>query len=220
MMVCITNPAGLRRGHPTPVDVIKIDGQEYPIGDTVFTVDDVRIGFEICEDAWRGPLRPGYGHLAHDVDIILCPSASHFTFTKQDIRKMLTLTGSDHFQCVYIYTNLLGNEAGKMIYDGDVMIAQGGRMLAQNKRFSFENIDMLDIYIHLSDPAQSEDRSEALTNPKELLFLQATTLALFDYMRKSYSRGFVLSAFGRGRLVYLCHTGSRNGAAGRGATRC
>jgi predicted amidohydrolase len=28
------------------------DGRRWPIGDVLFDVGDVRIGFEICEDAW------------------------------------------------------------------------------------------------------------------------------------------------------------------------
>jgi len=47
------------------------------------------------------------------------------------------LDGSRAFHVVYVYANLLGNEAGRAIYDGDVMIASCGKMVAKGPRFSF-----------------------------------------------------------------------------------
>ena len=47
------------------------------------------------------------------------------------------LDGSRAYSVVYVYANLLGNEAGRAIYDGDAMIASCGQMLATGKRFSF-----------------------------------------------------------------------------------
>ncbi len=52
------------------------------------------------------------------VDIILNPSASHFAFGKIAVRERFVLEGSRAFGVHYIYSNLLGNEAGRAIYDG------------------------------------------------------------------------------------------------------
>ena len=110
--------------------------QSYPVGDLIFNIDGIRIGFEICEDAWVAD-RPG-GELAQQgVDILLNPSASHFAFGKHEVRKDLVMNGSRAFAVSYVYTNLLGNEAGRAIYDGDAMIASCGKMLARGDRFSF-----------------------------------------------------------------------------------
>ncbi|MCS7085694.1 MAG: NAD+ synthetase, partial [Bacteroidia bacterium] len=54
-------------------------GKVYPLGDAAFEIDGVRIGFEICEDAWNG-VRPAQRHYLNNVDVILNPSASHFAF--------------------------------------------------------------------------------------------------------------------------------------------
>ena len=62
--------------------------------------------------------------------MILNPSASHFAFGKHAVRQRFVLEGSRAFQVSYIYANLLGNEAGRAIYDGDAMIASAGRLLA------------------------------------------------------------------------------------------
>ncbi len=110
----------------------------YPLGDVHFNCGGVRIGFEICEDAWVAR-RPGSELSAQGVDIILNPSASHFAFAKTKIRRRFVLEGSRAFAVTYIYSNLLGNEAGRIIYDGDAMIATAGRMVANGPRFSFAN---------------------------------------------------------------------------------
>jgi NAD+ synthase (glutamine-hydrolysing) len=117
-------------------DTIRIDGSDYPIGDLVFNCGGVKIGFEICEDAWVAG-RPGGGMATHAIDIILNPSASHFAFGKIDVRKRLVIEGSRAFHVCYVYTNLLGNEAGRVIYDGGALIASGGALVAAGPRLSF-----------------------------------------------------------------------------------
>ena len=64
----------------------KHNGKSYPLGDLLFEVGGLRIGFEICEDAWV-PGRPGPELAAQGVDIILNPSASHFAFGKHEVRQ-------------------------------------------------------------------------------------------------------------------------------------
>jgi NAD+ synthase (glutamine-hydrolysing) len=117
-------------------DEIKIGDFSYPIGDLVFDLSGVRIGFEICEDAWVAQ-RPGRVLFDRGVDIILNPSASPFGFNKFQTRERLVTEGSRSFCCSYIYTNLLGNEAGRLIFDGDAMIAQDGALLASSPRFGY-----------------------------------------------------------------------------------
>ncbi len=46
------------------------------------------------------------------------PSASHFAFGKAELRHRFVLEGSRAFGVSYVYANLLGNEAGRAIYDG------------------------------------------------------------------------------------------------------
>lgn len=117
-------------------DQIEIGEMSYPVGDLVFDVDGVRIGFEICEDAWVAN-RPGRILFERGVDIILNPSASPFTFSKFETRERLVIDGSRAFACSYIYTNLLGNEAGRLIFDGDAMIASDGNLLVSSPRFGY-----------------------------------------------------------------------------------
>jgi NAD+ synthase (glutamine-hydrolysing) len=52
------------------------------------------------------------------------------------------LEGSRAFSVGYVYSNLIGNESGRAIYDGGALIAQGGRMLAAGPRFSYADSDI------------------------------------------------------------------------------
>ena len=81
------------------------------------------------------------------VDLILNPSASHFAFAKQEVRRRLVLEGSRAFGVSYVYANLLGNEAGRAIYDGDALIATAGKLIAQAPRFSFADHTLISAVI-------------------------------------------------------------------------
>lgn len=178
------------------------NGQVVPFGNTVFEVEinseKVKIGFEICEDSWRKEERPGYNHKQNGVHVILNPSASHFAFGKTKIRHdELVIFGSKEFECVYIFSNLLGNEAGRAIYDGEILIAQKGKLLSRNKLFSFQDFNIQIAEIDLLLPHQSQSITEtAAYVTKNEEFAGALSLALFDYLRKSKSKGFVLSLSG------------------------
>ncbi len=113
-----------------------LGGQGVPVGDLIFDVGGVRIGFEICEDAWTAE-RPGANLAQSAVDVILNPSASHFAFGKHLVRRRLVVEGARAFGVTYVYSNLLGNEAGRVIYDGDALIATERGILDSAKRFSF-----------------------------------------------------------------------------------
>ena len=81
------------------------------------------------------------------VDVILNPSASHFAFGKDDIRRRFVQEGSRAFGAAYVYTNLLGNEAGRAIYDGGVIIASDGTIVAHGRRFSFTDMSIAESVI-------------------------------------------------------------------------
>ena len=121
---------------------IRVGGSSYPIGDLYFDCGGVKIGFEICEDAWIAQ-RPGAELSLDAVDLILNPSASHFAFGKHRIRRRLVLEGSRAFGVSYVYANLLGNEAGRPVYDGDTLIASGGSVVAEGRRFSFADHQLI-----------------------------------------------------------------------------
>ena len=118
---------------------ITFAGLEVPLGDLIFDIAGIRVGFEICEDAWV-PERAGIELARQGCDIILNPSASHFAFKKRDVRRRFVTEGSRAFGVAYLYANLLGCESGRIIYDGDTLIAQNGEIVSSGKRFSYQSV--------------------------------------------------------------------------------
>ena len=131
--------------------------RQFPIGDLVFELGDIRIGFEICEDAWVAN-RPGMDLALRGVDIMCNPSASHFAFSKFGVRQRFVTEGSRAFGCAYLYANLLGNEAGRVIYDGGGLIASGGELLSRGRRFSFHDVELSTAVIDIDGNKREQAR--------------------------------------------------------------
>jgi NAD+ synthase (glutamine-hydrolysing) len=195
-----------------------------PVGDQVFEWDGIRLGFEICEDAWAAG-RPGLELAAADCDVILSPSASHFALGKDELRARLVADGSRSLGVAYVWSNLAGNESGRIVYDASCRIASCGRMLVEGPRLTFApvtvsvaDVDIEEIRtyrataghpVHAKAPAVTPvglfaptvpkgalDRAIAPVMDPEAEFARATALGLWDYLRKSRSNGFVLSLSG------------------------
>ena len=127
---------------PGPVGIsiiVSLGDKTVDFGDLIFDFDGIKVGFEICEDLWVAN-RPGSLLAQKGVDIILNPSASHFAFGKHETREGLVVESSRAYKCTYVYSNLLGNEAGRVIFEGDTFIASGGKLIASGPRMSFKDI--------------------------------------------------------------------------------
>lgn len=170
---------------------ISINKESYQFGDYTYLIEDVHLGFEICEEAWNED-RPACRLVEKKVDLILNPSGSHFALHKEGERENLVVNSSKEFNCTYLYTNILGNEAGRIIYDGDVIVAKNGKLLASGNRFSKKNLSLTATEI---DSELSLSKGDNDLEPNDQ-FTKAVTLGLFDYLRKSKSKGFVLSLSG------------------------
>jgi NAD+ synthase (glutamine-hydrolysing) len=123
---------------------VQLLGQSVPVGDLIFDIAGLRVAFEICEDAWV-EARPAKELASQAVDVILNPSASHFAFDKHLVRRQLVVDGARSTRLAYVYCNLLGNEAGRAIYDGDCLLARAGAepaIIAESRRFSFNSFQM------------------------------------------------------------------------------
>tara|TARA_Y100000768_G_scaffold379354_1_gene354957 strand:+ start:442 stop:2277 length:1836 start_codon:yes stop_codon:yes gene_type:complete len=166
---------------------------EIPIGTIQFEYNDqLTIGFEICRDSWDDDRPANYINTKKNL-LILNPLASHYAFGKFDFRRKQVIESSKKFKCTYISINLLGNESGKFIFEGDTILSQNGKLLDVSNRFSFKNY-ILNIY------------SIDLINEKNIFtynkknkydeFIAAFSIALIDYLRKTGLKGFALSLSG------------------------
>jgi NAD+ synthase (glutamine-hydrolysing) len=138
------------------VDEFTCNGQSVPVGDLLFACGEVGIGFEICRDAW-GQVRPAERLAKRGADVILNPSASHFAFGKQAIREAFTLRATRNLGVHFVYTNLLGNEAGRAIYDGGSLLATGGEIVARGPRFSLADVTMTSLVVDVEPRGIAND---------------------------------------------------------------
>ncbi|MGJ8697814.1 MAG: NAD(+) synthase [Verrucomicrobiaceae bacterium] len=210
---------------PQGVVVVEdFDGEMVPIGDPIFRIDGIRIALEVCEDAWVAD-RPGSHFAGSGIDIILNPSASHFAFGKQEVREHFVIEGSRAFGVAYVYANLLGNESGRAIFDGGGLIADHGKITAEGRRFSFREVTLavksvdiernrlhqartasrrvdvegraeIELFFDWPQVTRRDGHASVPPMSKEEEFTRAMALAYFDYMRKSWSNGFVVSLSG------------------------
>lgn len=176
---------------------ISINGHSIAVGDLMYHVHGIKAGIEICEDGWAKEKRPGYSFKEQGVDLILNGSASHFAFAKNTEREnQVVKQGSKEFDCTYVFVNHLGNEAGRMIYDGDIIMAQKGKIIAVNQRLSFKSFNLLSAQINFDTPNKTTVQDFYGSTEKNEEFAAAASLALFDYLRKSKAKGFVISLSG------------------------
>lgn len=197
----------------------EFEGIKIPAGDILFCLGQrVLLGIEICQDAWVKD-RPAKKFKSLGVGLVFNPSASHFAFGRGEERREAVKKWSKELDSVYVYANLLGNEAGRVIYEGNTLIASKGRLIAEGARFSYRDhlltcmsaqvksiaADKTDSFIHLELPNSTSGSQQkfAVYQDSKLKsasrneeFSRAVALGLFDYMRKSHSLGFVVSLSG------------------------
>ena len=208
-----------------------------PLGDYRIHFAGITLGIEICQDAWEGYNRPAYDLARRGVSVICNPTASHFAFGKSEIRKSLVLEGAKIIDGAYVFANLLGNEAGRIIFDGDAYIAHEGTILQQSPRFSYQDVSLIshELFLPIREEKgedvvvfelklSSENKVSAVEIPawessstkKEEEFSRSIALGLFDYLRKSRSQGWVLSLSGgadSSAIASLCSLSIQNAIA-------
>lgn len=154
-----------------------------PVGDIVIDSYGVRIGFEICEDAWVAS-RPGRALFDRGVDIIVNPSASHFAIGKYETREQFVKEGSRAFGAAYIYANLNGCESGRAIFDGGNLIASNGEIISRGERLHYKDVSMtfanIDIKENRITQANSSQRANIENINKNVVYVKTRIDAVKD----------------------------------------
>ncbi len=108
-------------------------------GNMLFYTPYANFGIEICEDLWVS-VPPSSEPEMQDADIIFNLSASNELIGKNRYRKSLISQQSSRSNCVYAYTSAgVGESSTDIVFSGACFIAENGTLLAESKRFSFEN---------------------------------------------------------------------------------
>ena len=173
----------------------ELNGETYKLGDCSFEfklneTKTFHVAVEVGEPDWNSPVAAAV-HEYQKLDLLLNPTASPFTLGKHTRRLDYARRCTADFGYDYAFANLLGNESGPLIFDGGSFVAEKGRIIAQTKRFSFCDAQIAFGTLDVDAPEKIggiEAREDELAH--------AVPLGLFDYLRKSGTKGFVLSLSG------------------------
>ena len=102
------------------------------------TGDGVKFGVEICEDVWA-PIPPSNNLALAGADIVFNLSASDELIGKHDYLRGLLAQQSARTISGYVYASCgFGESTQDVVYGGNAMILENGRILAEGERFSFQ----------------------------------------------------------------------------------
>ncbi|TGL48842.1 NAD(+) synthase [Leptospira kemamanensis] len=222
--------------------IISLGEEQIPFGNFVFTFPQWSFAIEICEDSWSS-FKPSQWYNLLGADVILSPGASHFAMGKQTIRKQIFKETSRNQNNLQVFTNLCGNESGRIIFEGGAFFASLGNIMKEGPRLHFTPFavtthcfhpseiraakarqfrephphltpnEIPDIPLRTRSQAERKESSRFLVTDKreenkehstantESLsvfeeFTKAVSLGLYDYMRKSKTKGYTLSLSG------------------------
>ncbi len=98
-------------------------------------IPELAIACEICEDLWV-IASPGSEHAIRGASIIANLSASNESVGKDEYRELLVKSASARQHCGYVYASAgEGESTQDLVFGGHNLIAENGKILAQNKAF-------------------------------------------------------------------------------------
>mgnify|MGYP001393643664 CR=1 FL=1 len=121
---------------------IRLCGEEVPFGaDLIFQslgVSDCCVGVEICEDLWS-PIPPCTRQALNGATVLCNLSASNELVGKHEYRRDLVMQQSARCLAAYVYAGAgPGESSTDLVFGGHALIAENGRVLAENRRFRRE----------------------------------------------------------------------------------
>lgn len=124
-------------------DHIQLAGQPVPFGeDLLFQAEGfsgLRIGIELCEDAWAVEPPSGAQALA-GATLLLNLSASPEVLGKREYRRQLVASQSARCLAAYAYASAgPGESSTDLVFSGHSLIAENGQVLAETERFAFDS---------------------------------------------------------------------------------
>jgi NAD+ synthase (glutamine-hydrolysing) len=120
------------------------------IGIAMICARDLSYAPEICEELWI-PYSPSIDLTMCGCEIIGNSSGSHFEINKQERRYELIQNSSKKNGGVYVYSNLIGCDGGRLYFDGGSFICVNGKILAEAQRFMLEEVEVTSAVVDLNE---------------------------------------------------------------------
>lgn len=159
------------------------------------TADGVLFGIEICEDVWA-PAPPSNKLALAGADIVFNLSASDELIGKHDYLKSLLSQQSARTMTGYVYSSCgFGESTQDVVYGGNAMIYENGKLLAEAARFSLEPQMMttqIDVEKLRSERRGNSTYVNAQRNVKFSLLDKQFAIRIIDAFPKEMEREFNL----------------------------
>jgi len=151
------------------------------------TSDGMKFGVEICEDVWA-PIPPSNNLAVAGADIIFNLSASNELIGKHHYLKSLLAQQSARTMSGYVYASSgFGESTQDVVYGGNAMIFENGKLLVEGSRFSFQpqiQMSQIDVeklraerrqnttFINAQRGAQVREIQAKLISPRDFVLLR------------------------------------------------
>ncbi len=159
------------------------------------TADGVLFGIEICEDVWA-PAPPSNKLALAGADIVFNLSASDELIGKHDYLKSLLSQQSARTMTGYVYSSCgFGESTQDVVYGGNAMIYENGKLLAEAARFSLEPqmmVTQIDVEKLRSERRGNSTYVNAQRNVKFSLLDKQFGIRIIDAFPKEMEREFNL----------------------------
>lgn len=159
------------------------------------TADGVLFGIEICEDVWA-PAPPSNKLALAGADIVFNLSASDELIGKHDYLKSLLSQQSARTMTGYVYSSCgFGESTQDVVYGGNAMIYENGKLLAEAARFSLEPqimMTQIDVEKLRSERRGNSTYVNAQRNVKFSLLDKQFGIRIIDAFSKEMEREFNL----------------------------
>lgn len=159
------------------------------------TADGVLFGIEICEDVWA-PAPPSNKLALAGADIVFNLSASDELIGKHDYLKSLLSQQSARTMTGYVYSSCgFGESTQDVVYGGNAMIYENGKLLAEAARFSLEPqmmMTQIDVEKLRSERRGNSTYVNAQRNVKFSLLDKQFGIRIIDAFSKEIEREFNL----------------------------
>jgi len=146
---------------------------EIPVGNHLIfeTENGVKFAAELCEDLWL-PLPPSTKATLCGAELIFNLSASNETVGKQSLRQDMIKVQSAKCTCAYAFVSAgEGESTTDLVFSGHSMIAQNGKIMAENEKFLDGNYSLttdIDLGAVKADRIRYKHDKEAMRICKEM----------------------------------------------------
>ncbi len=120
-------------------ETVHLAGQNVVVSaNAIFETPSYSFGIELCEDVWA-PIPPSSRHTLAGADMVFNLSASNESIGKHNYLKNLLAQQSARCLCGYVYSGSgYGESTQDLVFSGNAMIYENGKLLVEGKRFSLE----------------------------------------------------------------------------------